>query len=87
MLIGAIKNLEKSNVILVNSINPIESTIVKLQQKNQGLTILKNVAKILKRNNEIQLVDNFSTTMVTDLQYPPVTSVDVERSFRTYKIF
>ncbi|XP_060837117.1 uncharacterized protein LOC132919483 [Rhopalosiphum padi] len=103
MLITAIKNLEKSNVTLVDSINLIESTIVKLQQipgengekikikieqlqqKNQGLTILKNVAKMLKGNNEIQFVDNFSPTMVTDLQYAPVTSVDVERSFSTYK--
>lgn len=69
MLITAIKNLEKSNVTIADSIiNLIESAIVKLQQKNQGLTILKNVAKILKGNNEIQLVDNFSLTMVTDLQ-------------------
>jgi len=40
----------------------------------------------LNGNNEVQLLDNFSPAMITDLQYAPVTSVDVERSFSTYKI-
>jgi len=40
---------------------------------------------MLKENNEIQLVDNILPTMVTNLKYAPVTSVDVERSFSTYK--
>ncbi|XP_050548459.1 uncharacterized protein LOC126910114 [Daktulosphaira vitifoliae] len=103
MLITCIKNLEKSNVSLVDSINLIENTIVKLQQipgengekikikmdqlqqKNQGLSILKNISKVLEGNNDVQLVGNFPPTVVTDFQYAPVTSVDVERSFSTYK--
>jgi len=40
---------------------------------------------MLNRNNKVQLIDNFSPTMVTDLQHAPVTSVDVERFFSTYK--
>lgn len=31
-----------------------------------------------------KLIDNFSPTMVADLQHAPTTSVDVERSFGTY---
>ena len=46
---------------------------------------MKNVAKVLNGNNEVQLIDNFSPAMITDLQNAPVTSVDVERSFSTYK--
>ncbi|KAF0764255.1 DUF659 domain-containing protein [Aphis craccivora] len=65
--------------------NKIKIKIDQLQQKNQGLIILKNVAKVLNGNNEVQLIDNFSPAMITDLQYAPVTSVDVERSFSTYK--
>lgn len=65
--------------------NKIKIKIDQLQQKNQGLIILKNVAKVLNGNNEVQLLDNFWPAMITDLQYAPVTSVDVERSFSTYK--
>jgi len=39
----------------------------------------------LNGNNEVQLIDNFSPAMITDLQNAPVTSVDVERSFSAYK--
>jgi ribosomal protein S28E/S33 len=39
----------------------IKIKIYQLQQKNQGFIILNNVAKILKGNNEIQFVHNFST--------------------------
>jgi hypothetical protein len=88
-------------VSLVDSINLIENTIGRLQkipgengnkikikidklkEKNQWLIILKNVAKVLNRNNKVQLIDYFSPT--TDMQNAPVTSVDVERSFSTYK--
>ncbi|KAF0764256.1 Dimer Tnp hAT domain-containing protein [Aphis craccivora] len=65
--------------------NKIKIKIDQLQQKNQGFIILKNVAKVLNGNNEVQLIDNFSPAMITDLQYASVTSVDVERSFSTYK--
>jgi len=46
---------------------------------------LKNVAKVLNGNNEVKLLDNFSLAMITDLQYTLVTSVEVKRSFSTYK--
>lgn len=36
-------------------------------------------------NNEVQLKNNFSPAMITDLQHSPMTSVNVERSFSTYK--
>lgn len=32
----------------------------------------------------VQLLDNFSPFTLTDLQYAPMTSVDVERSFIQY---
>jgi len=45
---------------------------------------LKNVDKVLFGNNEVQLLDNFSPAMITDLKNFLVTSVDVGRSFSTY---
>jgi hypothetical protein len=93
--------LEKSNTPLVDMINIIENTltqleqipgekvvktkILQLQQKNKGYKFLNNIGQILSRNNTVQLPENYSPTMVADLQYSPVTSVDVERSFSIYK--
>jgi hypothetical protein len=46
---------------------------------------LKNLAKVLNGNNEIQLIDNLSSAMITDFQHAPVTSVDIKHYFSTYK--
>lgn len=88
---------------LVDSINLIKNTIVKLQkipgenedkikiktdqlqQINQGFTFLKNVAKVLNGNNEVHFKNNFSPAMITDLHHAPMTTINVERSFSTYK--
>ncbi|KAL4104284.1 hypothetical protein QTP88_019589 [Uroleucon formosanum] len=48
VLVTSIKSLEKSNLSLVDLINLIENTISQLQQKYQGLIILKYLAKFLK---------------------------------------
>jgi len=47
--------------------------------------MLKNVTYILNGNYKVQIIDNFSPTMLTDLMHAPVTSIHVERSFSTYK--
>lgn len=58
--------------------------LINLKKKNQKLIITKNVAKVLN-GNEVQLLDKFSLAMITDLQHAPMTSVDAECSFSTYK--
>ena len=63
----------------------VKTKILQLQQKNKGYTFLKNIGQVLSGNNTVQLPENYSPTMVADLQYSPVTSVDVERSFSIYK--
>lgn len=46
---------------------------------------MKNVSKVLNENNKVQLLDHFSHIMIIDLKHDRMTSVDVERSFSTYK--
>lgn len=40
-------------------------------------------ANVLNRNSEVQLMDNFSPAVITDLQHDLMTLVDV--NFSTYK--
>jgi len=50
--------------------------IMQFQQKNKGNKFLKNIGQVLSGNNTVQLPENYSPTMVADLQYFPVTSID-----------
>jgi len=59
----------------------VKTKILQLQQKNKGYKFLINIVQVLSGNNTVQLPENYSPTMVADLQYSPVTSVYVEWSF------
>ncbi|CAH1725426.1 unnamed protein product [Aphis gossypii] len=65
----------------------VKTKILQLQQKNKGYKFLKNIGQVLSGNNTVQLPENYSPTMVADLQYSPVTLVDVERSFAYTRTF
>jgi len=38
---------------------------------------LKNIGQVISGSNTVQIPENYSPTMVADLQYSPVTLVDV----------
>lgn len=45
----------------------VKTKIFQLQQKNQGYTILKSFGKVLCGNNDVQLPENYSPSLVADM--------------------
>jgi len=52
--------------------------------KNKDYQMLKKVGNILCENNE-DLPEHFTPSVVTDMKFASLTSVDVESSFSLYK--
>lgn len=55
-----------------------------MSKKNKGYQMLEKVGNILRGNNE-DLPEYFTPSVVADMKFAPLTSVDVERSFSLYK--
>jgi hypothetical protein len=64
----------------------IKEKVSDLIHKNCGFKILKQISDVLSGKKESFLPPNFTPTMNTCMKYAPITSVDVERSFSTYKM-
>jgi hypothetical protein len=64
----------------------IKEKVSDLIHKNGGFEILKQISDVISGKKESFLPPNFTPTMSTCMKYAPITSVDVERSFSTYKI-
>lgn len=69
-----------------------KAVILKLQkvfEKNEGLKMLEKISNILEGEDEIsdmsQFPDDYSCNDFVYFKYAPTTSVDVERSFSSYK--
>jgi hypothetical protein len=57
--------------------------VSQLCQKNKGNQMLVKVGNILSENNED--LKYFTPSVVADVKFAPLTSVDAERSFCFYK--
>lgn len=64
----------------------IKEKVSDLIHKNGGFQILKQISDVLSGKKESFLPPNFTPMMSTCMKYAPITSVDVERSFSTYKM-
>jgi hypothetical protein len=64
--------------------NIIKTKVTQLCEKNKGYQMLEKVGNILSGNNE-NLPEHFTPSVVADMKFAPLTSVDVERSFSHYK--
>jgi hypothetical protein len=64
----------------------IKEKVFDLIHKNGGFEILKQISDVLSGKKESFLPPNFTPTMSTCMKYAPITSVDVEWSFSTYKM-
>ncbi|KAF0701519.1 DUF659 domain-containing protein [Aphis craccivora] len=64
----------------------IKEKVSDLIHKNGGFQILKQISDVLSGKKECYLPPNFTPMMSTCMKYAPITSVDVERSFSTYKM-
>lgn len=55
--------------------------------KNKGLKILQNISKIIngEKSDENTIPEDIMTDDISHFKYAPVSSVEVERSFSTYK--
>ncbi|KAL4152654.1 hypothetical protein QTP88_000487 [Uroleucon formosanum] len=69
-----------------------KAVLLKLQkvfEKNEGLKMLEKISNILEGKDEIsdmsQFPDDYSCNDFVYFKYAPTTSVDVERSFSSYK--
>lgn len=56
-------------------------------KKNLGLTKLRTINKILLGEEDTELIENdmMDPKILSSLKFAPITSVDVERSFSSYK--
>lgn len=102
-LVYAIKNLEASNLTLIQSLEIVKNVIseltnilgdkgiiiktkvTQLYQKNKGYQVLEKIGLVQSGNNEEQLPENLTPSLVANMKNAPLTSVDVERSFSLYK--
>ncbi|XP_025420736.1 uncharacterized protein LOC112690851 [Sipha flava] len=64
----------------------IKEKVSDLIHKNGGFKILKQISDVLSGKKESFLPPNFKPKMSTCMKYAPITSVDVEQSFSTYKM-
>lgn len=64
--------------------NIIKAKITQLCDKNKDYEKLKKIGNILSGKNE-NLPEYFTPSIVSDMKFAPLTSVDVERSFSLYK--
>jgi len=93
LLIDALHIFEHVTNSIINLAENDNSVLIKKKcseiiNKNKGLLILKEIAKIhlgetvdLKSSS----IKHFSPEMLSSFKYAPITSVDVERSFSLYK--
>jgi len=63
----------------------IKTKVTQLYQKNKGYQVMEKIGLVQSGNNEEQLPENLTPSLVADTKNAPLTSVDVERSFSLYK--
>lgn len=63
----------------------IKTKVTQLYQKNKGYQVMEKIGLVQSGNNEEQLPENLTPSLVADMKNAPLTSVDVERSFSLYK--
>lgn len=57
----------------------------KIFQSNQGLQVIKKVAAIVNGEKFVELPENIAINEVEFLNWAPLVSVDVERTFSSFK--
>lgn len=100
-IVKTINNLEKQKMSLIESVeivkefkeniskvpgkigNSVNKKCLSILEKNSGFKTLEEIYEILNGNFEIESGVEFSA--VSHFKYAPITSVDVERSFSSYK--
>ena len=90
--IEIINDVEKSFETLRGPIGiKIQSKLKQVLEKNTGLSLLKKMSCIFLGIRDIEELegfpDDFSSSDVPYFKFATITSVDVERSFSTYKTF
>lgn len=69
----------------------MQSKLKQVLEKNTGLSLLKKISCILLGIRDIEELDGFpddiSSSDVPYFKFATITSVDIERSFSTYKTF
>ncbi|KAL4098928.1 hypothetical protein QTP88_023441 [Uroleucon formosanum] len=78
---------EKINIISGPKGATLKTKLNDIFSKNKGLTVLRNINKVLLGEAEVvQLDQNYKDPMIlSSFKFAPITSVDVERSFSIYK--
>lgn len=87
----SLRILEDIRVLINKAPNEIGTAINKKMEnvlnKNKGLKILQNISKIIngEKPDENNIPEDITTDDISHFKYAPVSSVEVERSFSTYK--
>ncbi|XP_060835176.1 uncharacterized protein LOC132918100 [Rhopalosiphum padi] len=87
----SLRVLEDIRVLINEAPNEIGTAINKKMEnvlnKNKGLKILQNISKIIngEKPDENNIPEDITTDDISHFKYAPVSSVEVERSFSTYK--
>jgi len=63
----------------------IKTKVTQLYPKNEGYQVMEKIGLVQSGNNEEQLPENLTPSLVANMKNTPLTSVDVERSFSLYK--
>lgn len=93
-LISAIKQLEKSNISLYDSLNILSEVRKNIEQPHIPDKIRNKMAIILRKNNGLQILINISenkqplplnSEQLKLLKYAPIVSSEVECTFSRYK--
>lgn len=84
--IQIINDVEKSFATLRGQIGlKIQSKLKNVLEKKKGLTILKNISRMLSGTGDIEGLNGFPKDIfsrdIPYFKYAPITSVDVERHF------
>lgn len=64
----------------------IKEKVLDLLHKNDGFKMLKQISDVLSGKEGSVLPPNFTPIISFCMKFAPITSVDVERSFSTYKM-
>ncbi|XP_025425546.1 uncharacterized protein LOC112694325 [Sipha flava] len=86
--INTIKKIETSLSLAPNVIGEtISNKLNNVLMKNNGFKVLKNISAILDGENTSRdgIPEDLTLNDMVHFKYAPVTSVDVERSFSSYK--